>query len=143
MTLNGTLAETIVDTLSSDTKFNDITFVVAYKNEIKPTPLNKPIVAISVKGCEIGDKLTETLETGEIKVTNKREMNTTLSADIYLPYSQGGSAGHKIFDRIVTYLLFTKKQNIAKSVCYNTDYDSNCEAIILRSHFVFNNIISA
>lgn len=143
MTTNGTLAETIVSALSTDAQFNDITFVVAYENEIKPTPLNKPIVAISVKACEIGDKLSEALETGEVKTTNKREMKTTLSADIYLPYSQGGSAGHKIFDRIATYLLFTKKHNISKTVCYNTDYDSNCEAIILRTHFIFNNTISA
>lgn len=143
MTTNGTLAEAMVSSLSTDTQFSDITFVVAYENEIKPTPVNKPIVAISVKACEIGDKLQETLETGEIKTTNKREMKTTLSADIYLPYSQGGSAGHKIFDRIATYLLFTKKHNISKSVCYNTDYDSDCEAIILRTHFIFNNTISA
>ena len=142
MTTNGTLAEAMVSSLATDTQFSDITFVVAYENEIKPTPVNKPIVAISVKACEIGDKLQETLETGEIKVTNKREMKTTLSADIYLPYSQGGSAGHKIFDRIATYLLFTKKHNISKSVCYNTDYDSDCEAIILRTHFIFNNTIS-
>ena len=143
MTTNGTLAEAMVSSLSTDTQFSDITFVVAYENEIKPTPVNKPIVAISGKSCEIGDKLQETLETGEIKTTNKREMKTTLSADIYLPYSQGGSAGHKIFDRIATYLLFTKKHNISKSVCYNTDYDSDCEAIILRTHFIFNNTISA
>lgn len=143
MTTNGTLAEAMVSSLSTDTQFSDITFVVAYENEIKPTPVNKPIVAISVKACEISDKLQETLETGEIKTTNKREMKTTLSADIYLPYSQGGSAGHKIFDRIATYLLFTKKHNISKSVCYNTDYDSDCEAIILRTHFIFNNTISA
>ena len=143
MTTNGTLAEAMVSSLSTDTQFSDITFVVAYENEIKPTPVNKPIVAISVKACEIGDKLSEALETGEVKTTNKREMKTTLSADIYLPYSQGGSAGHKIFDRIATYLLFTKKHNISKTVCYNTDYDSNCEAIILRTHFIFNNTISA
>ena len=143
MTINGALAETLVSALSTDVGFSDITFVVAYENEIKPTPLNKPIVAISVKGCEIGEKLTETLEIGEITVTNKRDMKTTLSADIYLPYSMGGSNGHKIFDRIATYLLFTKKHNISKSVCYNTDYDSNCEAIILRTHFVFNNTVSA
>ena len=72
MTLNGTLAETIVSALSTDTQFSDITFVVAYENEIKPTPIEKPIVAISVKQCEIGEKLQETLETGEITVTNKR-----------------------------------------------------------------------
>ncbi len=143
MTINGTLAETIVSVLSGDSSFEDVIFVVAYENEIKPTPVNKPIVAISVKGCDIGTKLTETLDTGEVTETNNREMNTTLSADIYLPYSMGGSAGHKLFDRIATYLLFTKDYNISKSVCYEADYDSTCEAIILRTYFIFNNTISA
>lgn len=143
MTINGTLAETLVSSLSGDTGFSDITFVVAYENEIKPTPINKPIVAVSVKGCEIGAKLTETLDTGEITETDNREMNTTVSADVYLPYSMGGSAGHKIFDRIATYFLFTKSYDISKSVCYEADYDNNCEAIILRTYFVFNNTVSA
>lgn len=49
----------------------------------------------------------------------------------------------KFFDRIATYLLFTKKHNISKTVYYNTDYDSDCEAIILRTHFIFNNTVSA
>lgn len=143
MTINGTLAETIVSALSTDTQFTDITFVVAYENEIKPTPVLKPIAAVSVKGCEIGEKMKKTLDTGEIIETDSRKMNTTVSVDIYLPYSMGGSAGHRIFDRIATYFLFTKNYNIIKSVCYNTDYDSNCEALILRTNFVFNNTVSA
>lgn len=143
MIINGTMADGVVKTLSANTDFNDLTFVVAYENEIKPTPISKPIVAISVKGCEIGDKLTETLDTGEIKETERREMLTTLSVDIYLPYSKGGSAGHKIFDRIATYFLFVKDLDTAKAVCGNTDYDKSCEAIILRSYFVFKHTISA
>ena len=143
MQISGNIAQTMVNLLSEDGQFSDLNFVVAYENEIKPTPLDKPIVAISVKNYEIGDKNTTTLETGEIVDIDTRNIELTLSTDIYLPYSKGGSEGHKIFDRIATYLLFTKKHNISKSVCYNTDYDSNCEAIILRTHFIFNNTISA
>ncbi len=143
MTINGKLAETIVAELQSGSQFEDCSVVVAYENEIKPTPISKPIVAVSVKGCEIGEKLTQTLDNGEIQETNNRQMNTTLSVDIYLPYSMGGSEGHKIFDKIATFFLFTKNHNISKSVCYGTDYDSNCEAIVLRTYFVFSNTISA
>lgn len=143
MTINGNLAQEIVSLLTGDTQFSDLTFVIAYENEIKPTPLTKPIVAISVKNCEIGEKEIEILENGEISDTMSRNMNTTLSVDIYLPYSKGGSEGHKIFDRIATFLLFTKNRNIIKAVCYNTDYDSSCQAITLRTHFIFNNLISS
>lgn len=142
MTINGSMAEGIVENLSANSNFSDLTFVVAYENEIKPTPVSKPIVAVSVKGCEIGERLTETLDTGEITETERREMLTTLSVDIYLPYSMGGSAGHKIFDRIATNFLFVKDLDITKSVCYETEYDKSCEAIILRTHFVFRHTIS-
>lgn len=143
MIINGSMAEGVVTTLSTNTDFEDITFVEAYENEIKPTPISKPIVAISVKGCEIGERLTETLDTGEITETESREMLTTLSVDIYLPYSMGGSAGHKIFDRIATYFLFVKDLDTAKAVCGNTEYDKSCEAIVLRSYFVFKHTISS
>lgn len=143
MTINGTLAEGIVNELKSNSQFEDISPVLAYENEIKPTPISKPIVAVSVKGCEIGEKISKALETGEIQVTNNRKMNTTVSVDIYLPYSMGGSEGHKLFDKLATFFLFSKSYNITKAVCYNTDYDSSCEAISLRTHFVFSNIINA
>ena len=142
MTINGTLAESIVSSFSSQQQFNDILFVVAYENDIKPTPINKPIVAISVRNCEIGELLTQTLETGEIIETNNRNMETILSTDIYLPYSMGGSTGHKIFDRIATYFLSTKKSTVKRITCDEASYDSSCEAIVLHICIVFNNIIS-
>ncbi len=143
MTVNGSIAEGIAKTLSLTTDFNDLTFVVAYKNEIKPTPVSKPIIAISVKGCEIGERLTETLDTGEIKETEVRNLLTTLSVDIYLPYSMGGNAGHKIFDRIATHFLFVKDLNVTKAVCGNADYDKSCEALVIRSYFIFKQTVSS
>lgn len=143
MIINGNMAEGIVKTISANQDFSDLTFVVAYENEIKPTPIDKPIVALSVKGCEIGERLTQTLDTGEIKNTEDRQMLTTLSVDIYLPYSMGGSAGHKIFDRIATYFLFVKDLDATKATCGNTDYDKNCEALVLKTQFVFKHIINS
>ena len=52
---------------------------------------------------------------GEIIKIDSRAISLTLSTDVYLPYSKGGSEGHKIFDRIATYLLFDKKLDITKS----------------------------
>lgn len=143
MTINGSMVDGIVTSLSENSSFSDLTFVVAYESEIKPTPIEKPIVAVSVKGCEIGERLTETLDTGEITTTKSREMLTTLSVDIYLPYSMGGIKGHKIFDRIATYFLFTKLLDITKAECGNTDYDKSSEALILKTQFVFKHIISS
>lgn len=143
MTINGQLAENLVKILSANSSFSDLNFVLAYENEIKPTPVSVPIVAISVKGVKIGEKLTETLDTGEISETKKREMLSTISVDIYLPYSMGGCDGHKIFDRIATFLIFASEMKITTSSCGSADYDQSCEAIVLKTQFVFRNIVAA
>ena len=141
MDISGNSAQEMVSRLSKEGQFSDLNLVVAYENEIKPTPLDKPIVAVSVKSCEIGDKNNTTLETGEIVDVDTRNINLTLSVDIYLPYSKGGSEGHKIFDRIAIFLLYTEKLPITKAVCYDADYDSTCQAIILRTQFTFSSIM--
>ncbi len=143
MEISGNSAQELFSRLSKDEQFSDLNFVVAYENEIKPTPLDKPIVAVSVKSCEIGDKSTTILETGEIIEIDSRTISLTLSTDIYLPYSKGGSEGHKIFDRIATFLLYTEKLPIVKAVCYEADYDSTCQAIIVRTTFTLSSIIPA
>lgn len=143
MEISGNSAQEMVSRLSADSQFSDLSFVVAYENEIKPTPLDKPIVAVSVKSCEIGDKSTTTLETGEVVDIDSRKISLTLSTDIYLPHSKGGSEGHKIFDRIATFLLYTEKLPIVKAVCYEADYDSTCQAIIVRTKFTLSSIIPA
>lgn len=138
MNLTASTSENIMLSVSEMEKFSDLTFVMAYENDIKPTPLDKPIVAFSTKGCEIGPKLTKTLETGEIKVTKERDLKITVSIDIYLPYSMGGVSGHMIFDRIATFLLYEKNYDIIKVVCNETDYDTSCGAIVLKSQFIFH-----
>ncbi|MCH5192269.1 MAG: hypothetical protein J1F23_08915 [Oscillospiraceae bacterium] len=137
------LIDQLIIELMAGAQFKDVSFVVAYENEIKPTPLTKPITALSIKKCEIGDLLTETLDTGEIITTSSRPVKTTVSIDIYMPYSMGGMEGHKLFDKISTFLLFTKKHNISKVICGDADYDKSCQAIVLRSTFVFDNTVSA
>lgn len=138
MTVNGDIATRAVEMLSQETEqFKDITFVMAYENEIKPTPLEKPICAISVKKVRIGERDTKTLDTGEIIELKQRHIYTTLSIDIYLPYSMGGIEAHRLFDRIATYLVFERECNITEGFCTDTDYDKSCQALVLRSQFTY------
>ncbi len=141
MNVNGNIVNLLLTSLSSEASFSDVTFVIAHENEIKPTPLEKPIVAISSKGCTIGDKLTKASDSGELVTTKEREVKTTVSVDIYLPYSMGGIEGHKIFDRLATTLIFVKDFGIIGASCSATDYDSSSQAIVLKSTFVFLNVV--
>lgn len=143
MNQNGTMMESVLLQISGESQFADLNFVVAYENDIKPVPINEPIIAFSTKGCQIGPQLTRTLDNGKIEATNEREIETTISMDIYMPYSMGGNEAHKIFDRLATFLLFKKNFSITKSGCYESEYDKSCQAIILKSYFVFYNKVSS
>lgn len=143
MTNNGSTIDGVLLTVSAEDRFADLKFVTAYENDIKPIPVSEPIVAFSTKGCTIGPQLTTTLDSGKIITTSDREVDTNISVDIYMPYSMGGSAAHKIFDRLATFLLYEAGYNIIKSVCYETEYDKSCQAIILKSYFVFHDVVSS
>lgn len=146
MKFAGSIAQNIINYFNEDGQFSDLSFVIAYKNELKPTPLTKPIIAVSVKNCEIGKRIStsqEPDETGQMVEVTSRDARLTLSVDIYLPYSMGGNEGHKIFDRLAEFLLFKKRFAIIEAVCSETDYDSNCQAIVLRSNFIFKSVLQA
>lgn len=143
MTNNGSTIDSVLLTVSAEERFADLTLVTAYENDIKPVPVSEPIVAFSTKGCVIGPQLTTTLDSGKIVATSDREVDTTISVDIYMPYSMGGSAAHKVYDRLASFLLYESGYNIIKSVCYETEYDKSCQAIVLKSTFVFHDVVSS
>ncbi len=120
-----------------NTQFPDVKFVLAYQNNIKPTPVTKPIVAISIKDCQISDKLKDVLDTGEIVTTSSRNVKITLSMDIYLPYSFDGIKAVSIYDRLATVLLFNFDSHLAVtgSTCGESEYDTSCQAIVLKTTF--------
>ncbi len=143
MTNSGSTIDGVLLTVSAEDRFADLTLVTAYENDIKPVPIREPIVAFSTKGCQIGPQLTTTLDSGKIVKTTNREVDTTISVDIYMPYSMGGSAAHKIYDRLATFLLNETGYDIIKSACYETEYDKSCQAIILKSYFVVHDIVGS
>ncbi len=143
MTNSGSTIDGVLLTVSAEDQFADLTLVTAYENDIKPVPIKEPIVAFSTKGCQIGPQLTTTLDSGKIVTTSDREVDTTISVDIYMPYSMGGSAAHKIYDRLATFLLYETGYDIIKSVCYETEYDKSCQAIILKSYFIVHDVVGS
>jgi|GEM_PF-4952850 len=124
--------------------FSNVRFLLAYQNTIKPTPVTKPIVAVSVKECNVGNRLNKTLETGEVKLTTSRNVDTTVSMDIYLPYSSNGIEAVKIYDRIASIILFQlSKYDTLGSTCGPAEYDTSCQAIVVRTTFTIRVVTDA
>ncbi len=123
--------------VSSLESFSETTCVIAYDNNIKPTPVLEPIIAFSVKGCSVGPQLTKVEDNGKVVVTTDREVETTISIDIYQPYTKGGQHALALYEKIATALIFNSQQKVVKSVCQEAEYDKSCQAIVVKSTFIF------
>ncbi len=143
MTSNTNLADQIITSLNGSGLFNDCKIIKSFTNRSKPTPITTPLIAVSVKGCKISPRITEQNASGDPVETKKRTVLSTVAADIYLPYSASGSTAHTIFDKIATYLIFTKAYSITESSFGELSYDSSCQAIVLHGAFTFESIVSA
>ena len=144
MTIN-TLTKSIFYLFDGDkTNYPDIKFVLAYQSNIKPTPLTKPIVAFSIKDCQVSDKLKDVLDTGEIITTDERNIKITLSVDIYMPYSSDAMKAVGIYEKMASGLLFNSDlaMQVTGSTCGEAVYDSSCQAIVLKTTFTLEDNIN-
>lgn len=143
MTSNTNISDQIVTALKGSGMFNECKIIKSFTNKSKPTPITAPLIAVSVKGCKISSRITEQNSSGNTVETKKRTVLSTVATDIYLPYSVSGSTAHTLFDKIATYLIFTKAYSITEAAFGELAYDSSCQAIVLHGTFVFENTVSA
>ena len=114
-------------------KLNDFKVVLGYANIIKPVPITKPIVAVSLKECGIGKRKIMVDDSGEEIETLWRDVTTVVSVDIYFPYASKQSLGIQIFDDIVNNNAF----NITEASSEEAHYDVATQTILIRSSFTF------
>ncbi len=140
MAITSEICDTLVQEFELSAKLQDVDFVKAYEIDIKPVPVNKPIVALSIKKCKVGDKVIETQADGKETVTNKRTVLTTVSVNIYTPYSLGTAKSSKIFDQLVKEVLFHHDSSFCEAICYETNYERTSQALVTKTDFVLNSV---
>lgn len=118
-------------------KLNDFKVVLGYANIIKPVPITKPIVAVSLKECGIGKRKIMVDDSGEEIETLWRDVTTVVSVDIYFPYASKQSLGIQIFDDIVKCLFNNNAFNITEASSEEAHYDVATQTILIRSSFTF------
>ena len=114
---------------------NDFKVILGYVNDIKPVPVTKPIVAVSLKECDIGKRKIVINDLGEEQETLQRDVSTNVSVDIYLPYAYKQSLGIQIFDEITHCLFNHELLNISEASCEEAHYDVASQTILIRSSF--------
>lgn len=139
MTSNTNLVSNIVTDIVNSTFFDNCKIVEEFVATAKNVPLKVPTIAVSIKKCEISERLVN--EDGT--VSSKRDVLSSVGTDIYLPLTINGSTAFSIFDKIATLLVFSKKYNIVEATFDNLRYDSKSQAIILPAQFIFKHTVSA
>lgn len=135
MNCTSALPTEIVAFLSSQSGLSNITFTVAYENDIKPTPLKKPIVAISIEKSSIGARKTVVADNGLSSLTNDRDVNVKIKIGFYVPYSLGAYGCYELFDKVMTALLFTYDKKITSAECADVSYVRDTGGLVLDSYF--------
>ena len=125
----------VASALKETEKMNDYKVILAYVNDIKPVPVTEPIVAVSLKKCDIGNKKIMIDDSGEAQETLWRDVSTVVSVDIYLPYAYKQSLGIQIFDEITHCLFNFESFEILEATCEEAHYDSASQTILIRSNF--------
>lgn len=122
-----TQAHQLISEMSESVNFKNVTFTSDYEYGAKPTPITSPIISVTVKGCEIGEK----------DETNNRTVNLTIGADIYVPFNSNYKYVYSFFENIVNFLMSSNPHPITKVTCGDVTYDKSCEALVIKSSFVF------
>lgn len=143
MNCTGSLPTEIVSFLNSQSNLKDIIFTVAYENDIKPTPLQKPIVAISVEKSSIGARKTVVADDGLSTLTNDRDAAVKIKVGFYVPYSKGANGCYELFDKVMTALLFTYDKNISQAECYDVSYVRDTGGLVLESYFTVTKVVNS
>ena len=125
----------VASVLSEMEKTNDFKVVLGFVNDIKPVPVTKPIVAVSLKSCDIGKRKFMVDDSGVEQETFWRDVSTVVSVDIYLPYAYRQSLGMQIFDEIVHCLFNHEWFEISEATCEEAHYDVASQTILIRSSF--------
>lgn len=132
MTGSNNLPQLLCIYLMQQQDMKNTIFTMAYENEIKPTPLEKPIVAICASGTKIGERKTKTANDGSITLTNERDQTLDIKLGFYLPYSAGAVGCYDLFDTVIQ-KVFTSYNILIESVaCGEVNYVRDTGGLVLE-----------
>lgn len=115
--------------------------VVAYENDIKPYPVEKPILAFSVDKVDIGAPIVQIAEDGEQTVTRDRPVDGIVRLSIFVPYAEGPERCQALFKTFADNLLFhisIQNATVSGLRAYACDYVRDCGALVLDADFTLS-----
>lgn len=135
MNYASTLIKKILPVLKNDTFYEGMELVAAYENDIKPYPVEHPIIAFAVDAQTAGECLMDVAADGTQTQSKRREIETTYKISIFVPYESGARAAFRIADYLHGYLLFRTELGIVGSKYADCNYVRDCGALVLHTTF--------
>lgn len=135
MNISTVMVKKLVSFIKADEFYENVTVTAAYDNDIKPYPVTKPIMAISVDHIVVGDRQEAIAEDGKRSVSNQRQIDATFKFSIFVPYESGAEECFKLFDRLFTVFLFNGDFGVVGGRCSGCKYVRDCSALQVDAQY--------
>ena len=125
------MPSSIVTWLSGRSELSEIKFLTEYPPRNKAVPLKSPIVSVGLNDVKITDHFTDNGEGVLVADEYCRKAAIEIRLGIHVPFSQGGSACHEVFTKVVDCLTFETDLNIICSECHSIVSDRDTDALVM------------
>lgn len=135
MNLASSIIKKLLPVLRNDAFYEGMELVAAYESDIKPYPVEHPIIALAVDSQTVGERLVDIAADGTQTRSKRREVEVVYKVSIFVPYENGAQSAYRIADYLHGYLLFRTELSIVGSKYADCNYVRDCGALVLHTTF--------
>lgn len=132
----------IIPVLQNDPFFETAIITTAYENDIKPYPVEKPIIALAMDKHTVGERLITINEDGSETLSKKRIGESVIKVTFFVPYENGPADCYRWADYLYSYFLFRTELDITGCRFNDCNYVRECGALVLETDFTLRQKVS-
>ena len=137
-----TFITNIIPVLQNDPFFETAIITTAYENDIKPYPVEKPIIALAMDKLTVGERLITINEDGSETLSKKRIGESVIKVTFFVPYENGPADCYRWADYLYSYFLFRTELDITGCRFNDCNYVRECGALVLETDFTLRQNLS-
>lgn len=142
MNVPHTFITNIIPVLQNDPFFETAIITTAYENDIKPYPVEKPIIALAMDKHTVGERLITINEDGSETLSKKRIGESVIKVTFFVPYENGPADCYRWADYLYSYFLFRTELDITGCRFNDCNYVRECGALVLETDFTLRQNLS-
>ncbi|MGN0561836.1 MAG: hypothetical protein ACI4K6_03440 [Candidatus Fimenecus sp.] len=132
----------IIPVLQNDPFYENVVITTAYENDIKPYPVEKPIIALAMDKHSVGERLITVNEDGSETLSKNRIGESVIKVTFFVPYENGPADCYRLADYLYSYFLFQTELDITGCRFNDCNYVRECGALVLETDFTLRQNLS-